>query len=296
MQSVVSYPERGPWGDNKYRGNCSGYLIQDIIKQYKLKSLSDFMVGGGTTKDVCDSLKVDGYFTDLNKGYDMLNMEIPERSQNIFWHPPYGGMIKYSNNMYSAKSVIDKYGFDPVKSDLSQCKDWDDFIKKLNYCVFKQFTALEEDGRMFILMGDWKQKGKLYSMLSDIAKPGTMEQIIIKMQHNCVSDSSFYSNLNFVPIVHEYLLVLRKDSALIVPFSQTIKGNFDIRNSPNTTWRDIVYSAIKSYGKMSLQELYEELGKYKKAQANPHYKDKIRQVVQNDKYFTRLETGVYKVA
>ena len=34
MQSVVSYPDRGPWGNNKYRGNMSGYLVKDIIEQF----------------------------------------------------------------------------------------------------------------------------------------------------------------------------------------------------------------------------------------------------------------------
>lgn len=24
--SVLSFKDRGPWGDNKYRGNCSGYV------------------------------------------------------------------------------------------------------------------------------------------------------------------------------------------------------------------------------------------------------------------------------
>lgn len=35
-------------------------------------------------------------------------------------------------------------------------------------------------------------------MLADIAKPGTLEQIIIKMQHNCVSDRNVYTNQNLV--------------------------------------------------------------------------------------------------
>ena len=49
MKSIVYYPERGEGGRNSYRGNCSPKLIEDIISQYKIKQLSDFMVGGGTT-------------------------------------------------------------------------------------------------------------------------------------------------------------------------------------------------------------------------------------------------------
>ena len=55
MQSVVSYPDRGRFGKSSYRGNCSGKLIEDIIDQYHLSSLSDFMVGSGTTEDVVNS-------------------------------------------------------------------------------------------------------------------------------------------------------------------------------------------------------------------------------------------------
>lgn len=88
MKSVVSYPDRGKYGKSSYRGNCSGRLIEDIIDQYKLQSLSDFMVGSGTTEDVVKEKGLSGYFTDLSRGFDMLSMDMPERSQNILWHPP----------------------------------------------------------------------------------------------------------------------------------------------------------------------------------------------------------------
>lgn len=144
MQSVVSYPDRGRWGDNRYRGNCSGRLIEDIIRQYRVDNLCDFMVGGGTTEDVCRDMKVEGAYADLNRGYDMMTMDIPARAGNIFWHPPYGSMITYSDNMYSAKEIKDRYGFDPRVNDLSRCRDWDDFIRKLNWCCMKQFAALDK--------------------------------------------------------------------------------------------------------------------------------------------------------
>lgn len=297
MQSVVSYPDRGRFGKSSYRGNCSGKLIEDIIDQYHLSSLSDFMVGSGTTEDVVNSRGLTGYFTDLSRGYDMLSMDIPERPEAIFWHPPYHDIIVYSNNMYSSKDVEAKYGYNPEIDDLSRCRDWDDFVQKMNYCMLKQFSALEKGGRMFVLMGDIKKKGKLYSMLADIAKPGTLEQIIIKMQHNCVSDRNTYSNQNFVPIVHEYLMVCRKDNGLIIPVMMTVKKHVDMRDSVNTTWRDTVHAVLEHYGKeMSLQELYEELAPYKKAKANPNWQAKVRQTVQDARYFRRTARGHYVAA
>ena len=35
LTSVVSYPERGDGGNNKYRGNCSPKLIEDLIGFFK---------------------------------------------------------------------------------------------------------------------------------------------------------------------------------------------------------------------------------------------------------------------
>lgn len=98
-----------------------------------------------------------------------------------------------------------RYGYDPKKLDLSRIPDWDRFVEAMNYAMMKQFTALEKGGRIAVLMGDIKKKGKLYSMLSEIIKPGTLENIIIKMQHNCVSDNTTYSG-KFIPIVHEYVM------------------------------------------------------------------------------------------
>ncbi len=34
MESVVSYIDRGKYGDSTYRGNCSGFVIKDLIKQF----------------------------------------------------------------------------------------------------------------------------------------------------------------------------------------------------------------------------------------------------------------------
>ena len=85
MESIVSYPERGQYGKNNYRGNCSGLLIKDLISQYHLKGLSDFMVGSGTTEDVVREAGIRGDFADLNRGYDMLSMDLPNRAENIFF-------------------------------------------------------------------------------------------------------------------------------------------------------------------------------------------------------------------
>lgn len=296
MKSVVSYPERGHFGNNKYRGNCSGRLIEDLIEQYKIENLSDYMVGGGTTEDVCRSKGIEGTFLDLNRGFDMMTMDIPDRPSNILWHPPYGQMILYSDNMYRAQDIIDQYGFDPRKNDLSRAKDWPDFVEKMNYCCLKQFTSLKKGGRMFVLMGDWKQKGKLYSMLSDIAKPGTLEQIIIKMEHNCWSDTKQYSNKNFVPISHEYVMVVRKDAAVIIPVSIARIVQMDCRDSMASTWRDVVASVLEEAGRpLLLKDIYAAIDGHKKCAKNEHWREKIRQTLQLWDGFRHVRDGVWAI-
>lgn len=298
MLSIVSYPERGKYGNNRYRGNCSGKLIEDIIKQYKLEGLSDFMVGSGTTEDVVKEYGLRGTFADLNRGYDMMSMDIPERAENIIWHPPYHSMIQYSDSMYSSKEVEKIYGLSAetiASHDLSRCKSWEEFIEALNYCMMKQFASLEKGGRMFTLMGDMKKNGVLYSMLTDIAKPGTLEQIIIKQQHNCVSDGRQY-NGKFVPIVHEYLMVTRKDSDLIIPVATTIKRQVDLRDCLSASWRDVLIAILKERKQTTLEEIYSQLQGRKKISQNQHWQEKVRQTLQNEKYFTRTARGVYMIA
>ena len=296
MDSIVSYPDRGPYGKNSYRGNCSGLLIKDVITQYKLKSLSDYMVGSGTTEDVCKEMRIPGTFTDLNRGFDMVDMEMPDRPQNVFFHPPYANIVIYSDLQYSAAEVQRVYGFDPRKNDLSRCPDWETFIKMLNHCMMKQFAALEKGGRMFTLMGDIKKKGVLYSMLCDIAKPGTLEQVIIKAQHNCWSDRQTYSNRNFVPIVHEYLLVTRKDEGLVIPVAWGRHGFVDLTQSVSSSWRDSIYAFVQKNGECSLEDLYEAFRESPKTKRNPNWQAKIRQTVQNARYFTRTLRGHYVAA
>lgn len=296
MLSVVSYPERGNGGNNQYRGNCSPKMIEDIIMQYKVSNLNDYMCGSGTTEDVCRRIQVDTKCYDLNRGFDMMSMDLPERPENIFWHPPYDDIIVYSDKMYKADDIIQKYGFDPRVNDLSRCNGWEDFVKKMNYCMCKQFASLEKGGRMFVLMGDIKKKGKLYSMLCDIAKPGTLEQIIVKMQHNCVSYGRQYAG-KFVPIVHEYLMVVRKDASLYYDLAMVHHHHFDMRDSKSTTWRDVVASVLEDCGALPLAEIYRSrIDGHKKCEQNPHWKEKVRQVLQSFDIFCSNQRGIWQLA
>lgn len=51
LTSIVSYPERGTGGNNRYRGNCSPKLIEDLIGFFRPAEICDYMCGSGTTQD-----------------------------------------------------------------------------------------------------------------------------------------------------------------------------------------------------------------------------------------------------
>ena len=133
-------------------------------------------------------------------------------------------------------------------------------------------------------------------MLLEMAKPGTLEQVIIKTQHNTWSERQTYSG-NFVPIVHEYLVVTRKDAGIFVPVSWGKSTVYDMKTFAGQSWRDLIYATIQEAGgQMSLQELYNALKDTAKARANSHWQEKVRQTVQNIRKFVRTERGCYALA
>ena len=294
LTSIVSYPERGEGGNNRYRGNCSPKLIEDLIGFFKPSEICDYMCGSGTTKAAADKCGIQSRLYDLHSGFDIMNSDIKERPEFIFWHPPYWDIIKYSDVMYKASDVQTRYGYDPRKLDLSRIPNWEQFVEAMNYAMMKQFTSLEKGGRIAVLIGDIKKRGKLYSMLSEIIKPGTLENIIIKAQHNCFSDNTQYSG-SFIPILHEYVMIVRKDTPLLVPVIVAKEIKTDIRDMAGATWRDVVAAILEECTEaVTLTYLYEQIEPHKKAQNNKHWREKIRQTLQiNPNHFHHTDRGMW---
>ena len=282
-------PNRGnSWGSNTYRGNCSGWIHAFLIWKYQVKRMAELFAGSGTGSDVCKDMEIPYIGADLNpcpvrKNILTVNAvtdEVPDEFRTadmLFMHPPYSELIKigYANQMWS----------DPTgelsKFDLGQMP-WQEFIKELNAIVMKYYAAMEPGSRIAILMGDVR-RGGLHSMLTDIVKPGQLEQIIIKMQHNTVSGRSgktYGGHKNFVPLVHEYILVMKKLQAYMIDFQLPQNYRVDIRDSKTATWKDVVCAVMNKFGTANLETIYLEIATYKKAKDNPHYKEKVRQILQ----------------
>jgi hypothetical protein len=288
MNSLVNYNERGNWGNNKYRGNCSGKLIVDLHEVYKFGEISDYMRGSNTTGETADFLKIKSNTYDLNTGFDLVNDDIKERNKFILFHPPYWDIIKYSGN---------QYGIEPLKNDLSHIKDYKEFLRYLNYCIAKQYSSLKTGGRLAVLLADIKKSGVYYPLGLDFQKFGTIESIVIKAQNNCYSDKIQYSG-KFIKIAHEYLVIMRKDNPYLTNIKITKNIELDIRDSEKITWRDLVAAVLEKLGgKATLKDIYSEVEGHKKTSTNSNWMEKIRQTLQRYDYmFRNNDRGVWVLA
>lgn len=236
-----------------------------------------YLVGGGTGKDVAISLGIkNSIHLDLLTGWDALINEIPSGADFIFSHPPYWDIIKYEyqRNKYNV-------------NDLSNQMSYEEFIEKLNKVNAKIYCSLINGGRHAILIGDIRKNGKYYSIIKDMDWYGDLESHIIKVQHNCISDSKKYKN-NFIPIRHEHLLVFRKNNVWILNIKHISNIEANILKSNSATWRDLIQAAIEYFnGNATVDDLYELLKKSKKAEKNKFVREKIRQILNTNSNFKK---------
>ena len=207
MTSVVSYPNRCPlWGDSRYRGNCDGRLIKDLILRYGARKVGDPMEGSGTSRDVVEGLNrykgrgISYWGGDLRTGFDLTRQELPGPFDFVWIHPPYWNMVRYSDN---------------GTSDLSNCESYERFRELLMVCLQRCYEALQVGGRLAVLIGDVRRSGRYTPIVKDVLNfpHGEVRSIIIKVQHHCMSDRKSYGKMEDVPIRHEYCVVFKKVGA-----------------------------------------------------------------------------------
>jgi len=74
--SVISFPDRGPWGDSKWRGNASGHVYRTLFEQLSPRVFVDPMVGSGTSVEVARDMGIEGYGYDLHEGFNAVTMDL----------------------------------------------------------------------------------------------------------------------------------------------------------------------------------------------------------------------------
>ncbi len=187
----------------KYPGNCSGRLMKNLILRFGARRVADPMQGSGTSRDVVEGLNkykktgISYWGGDLREGFDLTKQDLPGKFDFVWIHPPYWNIIQYSNSN---------------PNDLSNCESYETFRKLLMVCLKRCYEALELGGRLAILIGDVRRRGKYTPIVKDVLNLpfGEIRSIIIKVQHNCASDRKRYGKMEDVPIKHEYCVIFKK--------------------------------------------------------------------------------------
>ena len=98
----------------------------------------------------------------------------------------------------------------------------------------------------------------------------------------------------------EYLLLLKKADALLVPFSIRQSGAFSVADTDLNilTWHHLIRMTMESAGgTLTLSELYLRLGTHPKAQANPHYEARIRATIyEHPEEYVFIARGCYQLS
>lgn len=288
MQSVISYPDRGHWGDKQYRGNCSGYVQKELIEQYHPKSFVDICEGSGTSRGVCEELGVPYHGFDLRYGNDYTTdyvlSQLEEPASMVFSHPAYHNMILYSGNMWGEA--------DP--RDHSRCASLEEFLEKSRVMLLNQREATMPGGIYTTLIGDMRKQGTFHSFQADFIRMmprDELKSVTIKMQHNTWSGNKQYRKMRHPSIEHEYLLIWERSARSI--FQVTWDKAVELKKEVAQTWRSLIRIVMMKLGQASMKTIYAEVEKIaqERIASLKDWKAKVRQQLQY--HCTQVERGVW---
>lgn len=203
--SILSFPERGPWGNARYRGNCSGHVYKQIFEWLRPRVFTDPMVGSGTSVEVAREMGIEAYGFDLHSGFNVLKDSILEMVGNpsdlVLSHPPYHDCVVYSGSVW---------GREPHSDDLSRCATEQEFIEKLHRAVANQRTATRLAGFYGVIIGDVRKGGRYFSFQAEIIArmpKAELRSVLIKVQRNVGSNVTRYAPMRLPRIMHEYIVL-----------------------------------------------------------------------------------------
>ena len=228
--SVWSFPERGNWAthDSKYRGNCSPYVIRNLLLRYSKEGdwVLDQFAGGGTSLVEAKLLNRNIVGVDINpvalerckkktdfecgdtlveiRKADARNLEFlkDESIDFICTHPPYADIIKYSEDIDGDISLL----------------SYNEFLNSMEQVANEAYRVLKKGKVCAFVIGDIRQKGCVrplgFETMNRFEKAGfKLKEIIIKQQHNCKMTDKWEKisiEKNFLLLAHEYVFVLKK--------------------------------------------------------------------------------------
>ena len=294
--SILSFPDRGPWGDSRYRGNASGHIYRELYQQLQPKDIVEVFAGSGTAKQVADELGIPIVALDLKDGFDATRHSILEKvgheSDLVFGHAPYHTMIRYSGSVWGEK---------PHPADLSHIEDIDEFIDAMQAVLLNQREATRPGGVYGTLTGDIRKDGRYTSLQAEyIARmpKNELKAILIKTQHNTVSGRKSYGKMRYPFIQHEYILLWERARAGTYQVLAAITRQND--RHVKGTWRAIIRHALTTLGgEAPLERIYRavaDTAPSSRLAANENWQAKVRQVLQRHRDFANRDRGVWALA
>jgi hypothetical protein len=200
LTSLYHNDDPGTWGDRRYPGNCSGHLIRDLLKFYRVNTVYDPMAGSGTCGDVCRDLGIYCWSGDVHEGFDACEPRFSECFDFVWIHPPYWRMKEYAS--------------DP--RDLSREPTLEGFLRRYDQLIRACAQAVKPGGHLAILMGDYSDRtagyGPLVHHTKVLAFAAGLRQCvtdIIRFSHNASSSRKVYKS-SFIPGLHDVCVVFTK--------------------------------------------------------------------------------------
>lgn len=203
LTSIHAAPGRGNYGDARYRGNCSGLLVRDLLLYHRPRRVFDPMTGGGTCRDVCRELSIPCMSRDVRAGFDATDPSAFTglgRFDFVWLHPPYWKMIRWSD--------------DP--RCLANAPTLDAFLAKLRSVFRNCASVLSPTGVLAVLMGDHRHEGRYLALPFRTFLAAEEEGLelaapeIIRFSHGTTSASEKEYPVSIIPRVHDVCLVLKR--------------------------------------------------------------------------------------
>jgi hypothetical protein len=297
LMSIISFPDRGPWGKSSWRGNCSGHVYRDLFNRLQPKLFVDPMAGSFTSIDVAKEMGIKAVGLDLHAGFNILRDSILEKvgepSDLCVSHPPYGGMI-----LYSGENAV--WGTQAHPDDLSHCVSDEDFHEKMQVALLNQRASIKNGGVYGTIIGDWRRNGIYTSYQAECISRMPQDEllsVIIKAQHNTQSESKSYGKMAMPFIMHEYILLWRKKVGTTYHLLHSMATNQAMR--VRATWKAIIKVTMMSLGgKAALQQVYEAIANNcpENIKTNPNWQAKVRQTLNSSTEYFSEQRGVWAIA